>query len=164
MVKFKPTKISQRLTIVYAMLFFVALAVVNFATLLSVNYYINQTSAHQLQMVSQTIVSDVKSLNDIPKIDLKKFSQIADNVDVSLIYNNRIIYNTGEQYTLKEAGGKNVGKVLKAESGENKIIYLIDTLSLNDGTKIVIQIVKDMDKEETYVHVLAGIMLFIDGF
>ncbi|PKM90789.1 MAG: sensor histidine kinase [Firmicutes bacterium HGW-Firmicutes-12] len=164
MIKFKPTKISHRLTIIYAILFFVALAMVNFGTLLSVNYYINQTSAQQIQMVGQTIINDVKSLNDIPKIDLKKFSQIANNVDVSLIYNNKIIYNTGEQYTLQETDSKDVGKVLTAESGENKIMYLNDTLTLDDGARIVIQIVKDMDNEENYVHALAGIMLFIDGF
>jgi signal transduction histidine kinase len=115
-------------------------------------------------MVGQTIINDVKSLNDIPKIDLKKFSQIANNVDVSLIYNNKIIYNTGEQYTLQETDSKDVGKVLTAESGENKIMYLNDTLTLDDGARIVIQIVKDMDNEENYVHALAGIMLFIDGF
>ena len=164
MVKFKPTKISHRLTITYAMLFFVALALVNFATLFGINYYIAQTAAEQLQLVDQAIINDVKSLNDIPKIDLKKFSQIADNVDVSLIYNNRIIYNTGEQYTLQETESKDVGKVLTAKSGENKIMYLNDTQTLNDGASIVIQIVKDMDNEEDYVHALAGIMLIIDGF
>jgi signal transduction histidine kinase len=146
------------------MLFFVALAVVNFGTLLSVNYYINQTAAQQIQMVGQTIANDVKSLNDIPKIDLKKFSQIANNVDVSLIYNNRIIYNTDEEYGFQETLIKDVGKVLTAKSGENKIMYLNDTLTLDDGTRVVIQIIKDMDNEEDYVHALAGIMLSMDGF
>lgn len=164
MVIFKTTKIAHRLTIIYAILFFVALAVVNFATLVSVNYYMNQTAAQQIQMVGQTIKNDVKSLNDIPQLDLKKFSQIADNVDVSLIYNNRIIYNTGEQYTLLDTERKNISQVLTTEFGEQKIMYLNDILILKDGTRIVIQIIKDMDREETYVHVLAGIMLFIDGF
>lgn len=163
MIKYKPSKISHRLTITYALLFFVALALVNFATLFSIRYYINQTSAQQLHLVDQAIINDVKSLNDIPNIDLKKFSQIADNVDVNLVYNNRIIYNTGEQYALPEGQSKDVGKVFTAESGGNKIMYLNDALTLNDGAKIIIQIVKDMDNEENYVQALAGIMLVIDG-
>jgi len=146
------------------MLFFVALALVNFATLFSINYYVNQTAAEQLQAVNQVIINDIKSLKDIPKMDLKKFSQIADNVDVSLIYNNRIIYNTGEKYILQKMGNNADRKVFTAESGENKITFLNDTITLNDGARITIQVVKDMDNEENFIHALAGIMLLIDGF
>ncbi|HWT75997.1 MAG TPA: ATP-binding protein [Mobilitalea sp.] len=164
MLKFKSTKISHRLTIIYAMLFFTALALVNFATVFGINYYINQTSVQQLQLVNQAIINDVKSLNDIPKIDLKKFSQIAENVDISLIYNNRLIYNTGEQYNLLETGSSAAGKVLTARSGDNKIMYLNDILTLNDGARIDIQVAKDMSDEESFVSALTGIMFLIDGF
>ena len=164
MFKFRLSKISHRLTFTYAMLFFVALALVNFATLFSINYYVNQTAAQQLQAVDQVIINDIKSFNDIPKMDLKKFSQIADNVDVSLIYNNRVIYNTGEQYILQKTGNNADRKVFTAESGENKITFLNDTVTLNDGARITIQVVKDMDNEENFIHALAGIMLLIDGF
>lgn len=164
MIKFRLSKISHRLTITYAMLFFVALALVNFATLFSINYYVNQTAEQQLQAVDQVIINDIKSLNDIPEIDLKRFSQIADNVDVSLIYNNEIIYNTGEKYSLQDTASTEFGKVFTAESGENKINFLNDNITLNDGTQITIQVVKDMDNEENYIHALAGIMLIVDGF
>jgi signal transduction histidine kinase len=163
MLTFKTTKISHRLTIIYALLFFTALALVNAATLFSINYYINQTSAQQLQMVDQAIINDVKTLNDIPNINLKNISQIADNVDINLLYNNRVIYNTGEPFNLPSTDVGKIGRVLRGESGENKIIYLNDSLTLNDGEKIGIQIVKDMDNEENYFHVLAGIMLLMDG-
>lgn len=163
MVKFKPTKISHRLTIIYAMLFFIALALVNVATLFSINYYINQTSAQQLRLVDQAIINDVKTLNDIPSIDLKNISQIAENVDISLMYNSRIIYNTGERYNLPDIGSSAIGNVLTAESGESKIMYLNDVLTLDNGEEIGIQIVKDMENDEDYFHALAGIMLFMDG-
>ncbi|MEN3003979.1 sensor histidine kinase [Dehalobacterium formicoaceticum] len=164
MSKFKSSKISHRLTITYAMLFFAALALVNFATLFSTNYYINQTAAQQLQAVDRVIMKEIKSLNDIPQMDLKEFSQIANNVDVSIFYNNRMIFNTGEQYNLQEVGNNAFGKVFTTVSGEDKIIFLNDKLTLNDGARITIQVVKDMDSEENFIHTLAGIMLFIDGF
>lgn len=164
MSKSKLSKISYKLTITYALLFFVGLALVNFATLFSINYYVKQNVAQQLQAVDQVITNDVKSLADIPKMELKKFSQIADNVDVSLVYNNRTIYNTGELYDLSEQLNTDIGKVLTAESGENRITVLNDKITLNDGSTMNIQVVKDMNNEDNFIHALAGIMLFIDGF
>lgn len=164
MKKSKLSKISHRLTITYALLFFAGLALVNFATLFSINYYVKQTVAQQLHAVDQVITNDVKSLADIPKMELKKFSQIADNLDVSLIYNSRIIYNTGEVYNLNEQLNIEVGKVLTSESGENRITVLNDKITLNDGSTLDIQVVKDMNNEDNFIHALAGIMLFIDGF
>ncbi|MGB4437725.1 MAG: ATP-binding protein [Sedimentibacter sp.] len=163
MFKFKPTKISNRLTIIYALLFFAALTLVNFATLFSINYYINKTAVEQLWLVDHAITNTVKELNDIPIIDLKNISQIADNVDFNLIYHNRIIYNTGERYNLPEADADIIGKIMEAKAGENKIMYLNNNHTLSDGEKVRIQIVKDMDNEENYFHVLAGIMLAMDG-
>lgn len=163
MFKFKPSKISHRLTIIYAILFFVALALVNAATLLSINYYINQTSAQQLKLVNQVIANEVKTLKDIPNIDLNNISQITENVDINLIYHDRIIYDTGEHYNLPAPDSSTIRKIFKTEAGENKILYLNDIIILADGEKIGIQIVKDMDNEEDFLHALAGIMLLIDG-
>lgn len=163
MFKFKPSKISHRLTIIYAILFFVALALVNAATLLSINYYINQTSAQQLKLVNQVIANEVKTLKDIPNIDLNNISQITENVDINLIYHDRIIYDTGEHYNLPAPDSSTIRKIFKTEAGENKILYLNDIIILSDGEKIGIQIVKDMDNEEDFLHALAGIMLLIDG-
>jgi len=159
--KLAPTKISHRLTFIYAMLFFVGLALVNVTTLFSINYYIDQTSAQQLRLVDETIIKDVKTLNDILNIDLKRISQSAENLDINLIYHNRSIYNTGEHYNLPD--NKLNGQVLTVESGENKIMYLNDILTLNDGEKIEIQVAKDMYNEDNYFHALAGIMLLTDG-
>ncbi len=159
MVKFKLSKISHRLTILYALLFFVVLLLVNAATLISINYYINQTSAEQLILVDQAIATEVKSLGDIPNIDIENISKTINNVDINLIYHNRIIFDTGERYNLPVNTAR---KAVIAESGENKIMYLNDTLSLSDGEEISIQIIKDMDNEENYLHALSGIMLLID--
>src|SRR5665647_1879532 len=117
MIKFRTSKISHRLTIIYAMLFFIALALVNAATLFSINYYMNQTSVQQLEAVNQVIINDVGTLNDIPNIDLKSISQIAENVDINLTYNNRIIYDTGERYSLPAPNASTIRETFKAESG-----------------------------------------------
>ncbi|HVI39682.1 MAG TPA: histidine kinase dimerization/phospho-acceptor domain-containing protein, partial [Anaerovoracaceae bacterium] len=161
MMKFKLSKISHKLTILYALLFFAALLLVNAATLMSINYYINQTSAEQLKLVDQTLVNDIKTLGDIPNIDMKNISKTINDVDINLIYHNRIIFDTGERYDLPVSSAR---KAVTAETGESKVLYLNDTLSLSDGEQIGIQIIKDMDNEQNYLHALAGIMLLIDAF
>ncbi|MGE5631300.1 MAG: ATP-binding protein [Caulobacteraceae bacterium] len=163
MVRLKPNKISHRLTIIYAVLFLAALILVNAATLLSINYYINQTSAQQLKLVDQAIMNGVKTLKDIPNIDLKNISKIAENVDVNLIYHNRIIFDTGERYNLPSPDASTIQKIFETEAGENKIMYLNDIIILADGEKMGIQIVKDMGNEEDFLNALAGIMLLVDG-
>jgi two-component system sensor histidine kinase ArlS len=163
MYKLKLRKISNKLTIVYALIFFVALVSVNAAILFSINYYMNQTSIQQLELIDQGIKQEVRTFGDVPKIDLKKISQISDNIDINLIFNNRVIYDTGEHYNLPLSDGINSKKVITAEAGENKIMYLNDAFTLKDGEVIGIQIIKDMDREESYLHALSGIMLLIDA-
>jgi signal transduction histidine kinase len=82
------------------------------------------------------------------------------NVDINLIYHDRVIYNSGEKYNLPFSIGN---KAVVSETGENKIMYLNDTLTLQDGEKVGIQIIKDMDNEQNYLHALSGIMLLIDA-
>ncbi len=68
MFKFNLSKISHRLTITYAVLFFAALALVSLATLVSIDYYMDLTSTQQLYSVNQVVENVIRSLNDIPKI------------------------------------------------------------------------------------------------
>lgn len=163
MVIFKSSKISHRLTIIYALLFFVAIALVNVATLFSIDYYINRTSVQQLQLVDQTILNEVKTLKDIPKINLREISQVSENIDISLLYHNRVIYNTGEYYHLPVPDGITDHRIVTAEAAENEVIYLNDTLTLSDGEKMGIQVIKDMVDEQVYFQALSGIMLLIDA-
>lgn len=160
MIRFKLSKISHRLTIIYALLFFVALALVNVTTLISINYYTNQTSAQQLELVDHSIINEVKSINDIPNLDINNISNMIDNVDINLIYHDRIIYNSGEQYSLP----RDTEKIpITGESGEKKIMYYNDRIQLDNGEEIGIQVIKDMDNEDSFLHALSGIMLLIDA-
>lgn len=161
---FKIRKISYRLTIVYAVLFFVALVSVNAATLLSISYYMNQTSAEQIELIDQAINKEIKTVEDINTFDFKNISQTTENIDINLRYENQVIYETGERYDLPLHDDSNIKKVKATEIHENKIVYLNDRLILTNNKPLYIQIVKDMNEEQDYLHVLSGIMLVIDAF
>ena len=100
-------KISHRLTIVYALLFFVALVLVNAGTLISINYYMDQTSKQQLEIINQAIKSEVKTVEDIQQIDLKQISQMTDNVDIYIYSDGENIYKTGENHNIPFTTGPN---------------------------------------------------------
>src|SRR5665647_2741926 len=143
-------KISHKLTIVYALLFFIALVFVNAATLLSIGYYMNQTSVQQLELIDNTIKKEVTVFDDTQRIDLKNIAQMTDNVDINLIFKDKLIYNTEESYNaLLSTDFSN--KITKFEEvGEKRLLYLNDQLILADGNVLNVQIIKDMDNEWGY--------------
>jgi len=147
--------------VTYALLFFLGLALVNAATLFSIEYYINQTTNQQLQIVDNTITGEIKTINDIPRIDLTNISAIANDVEINLIYDNASIYNTGEIFNLPKSADKTIGTLNR---GEHRIVYLTDTLTMNDGKKVSVQIVKELSTENEYLRALAIIMILIDIF
>lgn len=163
MLKFlrNPKKISYRLTVTYALLFFLGLALVNGATLFSIEYYINQTTNQQLHVVDQTISDEIKTIQDIPRIDLTNLSAVGNDIEINLIQNGASIYNTGEIFNLPKAANKAIGTLNR---GKHRIVFLTDTLTMKDGQKISVQIVKELSTENQYLSALAVIMLLIDVF
>lgn len=156
-------KISHKLTLVYALLFFVALVSVNAATLLSIEYYMNQTSIQQLEMINHAIKNEIQTLADIQQIDFKNIAQMTDNVDINLIVDGQTVYNTGESYHLPVLTNIATTSVKSTDTGETELLYLNDQQVLSDGKTMSIQIIKDMDNERDYLYVLSGIMLVMDA-
>jgi len=157
-------KISHKLTIVYALLFFIALVFVNAATLLSIGYYMNQTSVQQLELIDNTIKKEVTVFDDTQRIDLKNIAQMTDNVSINLIFKDKLIYDTGKNYNLPVPTDANFKNTKFEEVGEKRLLYLNDNLILADGNVLNVQIIKDMGSELGYLYVLAGIMVVMDVF
>ncbi|MEI6579019.1 MAG: ATP-binding protein [Eubacteriales bacterium] len=161
--RFKIKKISYRLTVVYALLFFTALVSVNTATLVSINYYMNQTSAQQLVLIAQAVKKEIKVLNDIQRTNFTAISQMTNNVDISLVLNDAVVYETGESYNLPLPNDTNIDKTKSVEIDDNKILYINEKLVLTDKNILYVQIVKDMNSEQIYLDALITIMLVMDA-
>lgn len=159
---FQIKKISHKLTIVYALLFFVALVCVNAATLFSIGYYMSQSSIQQLELINGALKNEITTLDDIQQTDFKNIAQMTDNVDINLNLDGQKVYNTGEGSKLKGLPTLNNNETKYIEFGENEILYLSDQLTLADGRVLDVQIIKDMDREEKYLYVLSGIMIVMD--
>ncbi len=156
------SKISQRLTITFGSLFFIALLLVNIATLFSVKYYINQTAEQQLVLLVETIQSEIKNIDDINTIDIRQYSQIAENVDINLVVNKTSIFNSGETDSFNFIDVTILDQVISTEKNEGRILYLNSDYKLTDGTNLTIQLVKDMDNSDQYIDVISGVILGLD--
>ncbi|AFA49478.1 sensor histidine kinase [Acetobacterium woodii] len=156
-------KISHKLTVVYALLFFVALVCVNAATLLSIGYYMSQSSIQQLELIDSGLKKEITTLATIPQIDFKNIAQMTNNVDINLIVDGQIVYNTGESYDLPQLTNNATKSIKSTDVGEKELLYLNDQQVLADGKVMTIQIIKDMDNERDYLYVLSGIMLVMDA-
>ncbi len=156
-------KISHKLTVVYALLFFVALVCVNAATLLSIGYYMSQSSIQQLELIDSGLKKEITTLATIPQIDFKNIAQMTNNVDINLIVDGQIVYNTGESYDLPQLTNNTTKSIKSTDVGEKELLYLNDQQVLADGKVMTIQIIKDMDNERDYLYVLSGIMLVMDA-
>ncbi len=160
---FKIRKISHRLTIVYAVLFFVALISANAATLLSIYYYVHQTSVQQLERIDQTIKNEIRIQEDIRTENLEDISQMSENIDINLMLDGKVIYNAGGRFNLPfDETDTKIIKTIKKEEAE--FLCLKDKYLLSDNKILYIQIIKDMDREQDYLHVLLWIMLVLDVF
>lgn len=156
-------KISYRLTMVYALVFFVALVLVNAGTLKCTDFYLKLTSQQQLDLIDTAVKSEVKTLDDIGQTDFKETARMADNVDVYLYSDGKLIYKTGENYEIPVLPVlKDVPRFNEVEDKE--LLYLSDQLVLSDGSHLEMQVIKDMDSENVYLYVLFGIFLVMDVF
>lgn len=162
--KLRLNKISHRLTLLYALLFFMAIALVNLATLAGMRYYVDQTSMQQIYGVKQVIDTDIKTYSDIPNLDFKKLSDVASNVDVNIYEQGKLIYSTGEVYVFNTLPKSTSTGVQSLESGESRVLVLTSQHYLTSSEKVEIEIIKDMSDEDGFLHMLAGIILLIDLF
>jgi signal transduction histidine kinase len=145
--------------VTYALLFFLGLVLVNAATLVSIEYYINQTTNQQLQVMDEAVAKEIKTIDDIPSIDLSNLSAIGSDIEINLIYKGASIYSTGDTFKLPQSEDKIIGTLNR---GEHRIVYMNDTLIMKDGKKVTAQIVKELSTENQYLSALTIIMMVID--
>ena len=88
-ISLKTKKISHRLAVVYAVIFSVALLLVNVATYISISFYVYQTSSSQLEMMNLAISEGLVSKDNLDETNFENFSQIAENVGLRVLINGK---------------------------------------------------------------------------
>lgn len=97
-ISLKIKKISHRLTVIYAVIFSVALVSVNVATYTSISYYIYQTSSSQLEIMNAAISKEIVTKDDIYEMNFEDSSRMVENIGLRVLVNGKTIYDTFEEF------------------------------------------------------------------
>jgi signal transduction histidine kinase len=156
---FKSTKLSKRISFIYAVIFLITIFVMNAVILITLNRYVIHTSAVQLNGINTAIQSNVITLDDLNTFDFNDLAQTNENTDIVIFEDNTPIINTGSDITFPI--DSSIRTITSVETKEITSMYLSDTLQIGDTT-YYIQIIKNMDNERDYFNTLLTIIISID--
>lgn len=155
--------ISFRITTIYAALFFVGLISVTTATMVYVNFYINQQSNQQLEVVSAAIEDSVHSASDFNTINLYNIAQMNHNIDIVLRDGTGQIYSSDEENRFSQIFTAPLGKMMSKNIAGKDFLTYNSRLILDNNQNFTLQIIKDPSSDNAFLKALFWIMLYIDS-
>lgn len=165
----KKTKISIKLTIVYAFMFSLVLLLLNASILYGVKFYVYSQAEQQVADI-QTLMSTKLSKNQYINISDKKILSdipINKNIFLRIISNKGKIINTTDKfpYTVKKLNInlKNLtDNYDHIEDKERHFLYKSVKFKSDIYGSVYIQIVKDMSNEYDFMEILFAVMAVAD--
>lgn len=165
----RSTKISIKLTAVYAFMFSLVLLILNASILFGVKYYVYNQANKQIEDMQTIILSKLSQSETVDLLDKDIFSDIPINENISL----RIITQDGKTINssdtfpskvkdFKEKIKKIENKEKHFEEDEKHLIYKTVKFDSKDYGSVDIQIVKDMHKEYDFMKILFVVMAAAD--
>lgn len=163
---FKFTKISVKLTIIYAFLFSCALLLLNASVLYGTKYYLNAQAGGQVEDIGRTLTSKVNEsyvgINDLHDKDFFNDISTTDNVHMRILDVNGANINTSGRFKYTTPVKEPYGRIMHAEVDEKHIAYENIKL-IKDGSILYIQVIKDMDSEYDFLKILFILMVVADA-
>lgn len=161
----KSAKISVKLTIIYAFMFSMVLLLLNASILYGIKYYLNITANKQVEDIKTMILNKNTLLSESADLSDKEIlSDIPTKEDmfIRLYDNNGKIINSSDNFNYKINISEPYNKIIHLEADGKHIIYVnVKVLNIKYGTAYI-QIVKDMNREYTFLKILFAFMAAAD--
>ena len=166
----KSTKISIKLTIVYAFMFSLVLLLSNVSILYGVKYYLYNQANKQIEDIQTILLNKITSQNQQLELSDKEiFLDVPSkqNVAIRIIQEHGKIINSTEKfdYNIKEPSYNTKKSADKEKHLEDKERHLVYKNVKFEGKKygtVYIQIVKDMHNEYEFMKILFWVMAVAD--
>ncbi|AGY77893.1 sensor histidine kinase [Clostridium autoethanogenum] len=166
----KGTKISIKITIVYAFMFSLVLLLLNASILYGVKYYLYNQSNKQIDDMQTIILNNIMAKNQ--HLDLSDKGILLnippkENISVRIIQESGKVINSSEKFDYKIKLPRNNDKKVQnrerhMEDKDRHLTYKnVKFQSKKYGT-VYIQIVKDMNSEYDFMEILFGVMAAAD--
>lgn len=159
------TKISLKLTLIYAFMFSLVLLFLNASILYGVRYYLYNQGGKQLEDVKVMILNKITISNRL--IDLSDKEILADiplreNIQARIIQADGKILNSSEEFDYEIEFREPYNKIMSLRDEDDYLLYEnIIANSKNYGT-VYLQLVKEMDNEYEFMGVLFVFMIIAD--
>lgn len=163
---FKFTKISIKLTIIYAFLFSCVLLLLNASILYGIKYYLTTQAGQQVEDIGRTITSKVNEphvgINDFNDKDFFDDISTTDNIYMRILDVNGASINTLGRFNYLVPVKEPYSRIMYMEIGEKHITYENMKL-IKGGFPLYIQVIKDMDGEYDFLKILFILMAAADA-
>ncbi|MDF2883788.1 MAG: sensory transduction histidine kinase [Clostridiaceae bacterium] len=157
----KSAKISVKLTMIYAFMFSLVLLLLSASILYGIKYYLNITAAKQVEDVKAMILNQNTSVNesaDLSKRDILLDFPTKEGMFIRIYDKNGIIINSSDNFNYKINISEPYNKVIHIEDEGKHITYVnVKASNIKYGTAYI-QIVKDMNREYTFLKILFAFM------
>ncbi|MDK2919561.1 MAG: hypothetical protein PWQ37_2294 [Candidatus Petromonas sp.] len=164
---FRFTKISLKLTMIYALLFSFVLILLNASILYGVKYFLVHQAIQQVENTSSVMVDKMKDSDDgQQELFDKEFIrevQFNENVDINIADINCNILNSSENYNGEIPITTYLDITKKIEAGEKHLVFRNSKIVLNNGKIVYLQVIKDMENEYGFMKILFVLMAIADA-
>jgi Signal transduction histidine kinase len=164
--EFRFTKISVKLTLIYAFLFSCVLLLLNASVLYGVKYYLHFQSNKQVEDIGSILTSKVYEsdniLNGLTDKDFFEGISTNGNIYFKIMDNKGNILNVSEMFKYTVPFKEPYGRSMYMEVHGKHITY--ENIELNrGGYTLYIQVIKDMDNEYDFLKILFILMAAADA-
>lgn len=154
-------KITTRLTIKYALFIFITLIIMSVTTLGSVKFYMDKQSYDHVGNIGENIKRKIEINESFSTYDLNDISQINENIDINIVKNGKIIFETdgSDDFKLPIISMEKPKSIIY--EGDHFIYSNIEFMNKNNDT-FIIQVIKDMEDESDFIQLLFWILLVLN--
>ncbi|WP_094545574.1 sensor histidine kinase [Petroclostridium xylanilyticum] len=161
------TKISLKLTMIYALLFSLVLILLNASILYGVKYFLVHQAIQQVENTSSIMIDKMKDSDngqeDLLNKEFIREVQFNENVDINIADINGNILNSSENYTGEISITTPLDITKKIEAGEKHLVFRNSKIVLNSGKIVYLQVIKDMENEYGFMKILFVLMAIADA-
>lgn len=161
----KSTKISVKITILYALIFSLLLLALNASTLYGIKYYFYSQANKQIEDVKTIILNKIKSQNRYGDLEDKKLVSdvpYKQNMAVRILLKDGKVLNETSNFDYIIKNSESFDKIQHIEEAERHLVFENTKLESNNYGIAYIQTVKDMYSEYYFMKVLFIIMAIAD--
>lgn len=154
----KLTRVSLKLTLVYAFVFFLVLIVLNWSVFHGVKYFLINQSFRQVDGSSKIIITKINQLTK-NNIDLNTENLLQDinpneDIHVKLLDSRGNVVSASSEWNVNIALNYDLNKTMKIEKDQRLLVYKTTSIESKSNKIFHLIVIKDMDNEYHFFKIL----------